>query len=48
MHVARDCVDVHFYAINPNDAERYPRDSFEAMRERVRRDEAGRCRTCTT
>ena len=25
--------------INPNDAERYPRDSFEAMQERVRRDE---------
>ena len=39
MQVARDYVDVHFYAINPNDAERYPRDSFEAMRERVRRDE---------
>ena len=30
--------DVHFFAINPNDAERYPRDSFEAMKERVRRD----------
>jgi peroxiredoxin len=39
MQVARDYVDVHFYAINPNDAERYPRDSFEAMKERVRRDE---------
>ena len=25
-------------AINPNDAERYPRDSFEAMQERVRED----------
>ena len=24
--------------INPNDAERFPRDSFEAMKERVRRD----------
>ena len=38
MDVARDYADVHFYAINPNDAERYPRDSFEAMRERVQRD----------
>jgi peroxiredoxin len=38
MDVARDYPDVHFYAINPNDAERYPRDSFEAMRERVERD----------
>ena len=34
---ARDYEGVHFYAINPNDAERYPRDSFEAMRERVER-----------
>jgi peroxiredoxin len=32
------CGDVGFYAINPNDAERYPRDSFEAMRERVESD----------
>jgi peroxiredoxin len=39
MDVARDYPDVHFYAINPNDAERYPRDSFEAMKERVRRDD---------
>src|SRR5688500_1535510 len=39
MDVARDYPNVHFYAINPNDAERYPRDSFEAMKERVRRDE---------
>ena len=38
MDVARDYEDVHFYAINPNDAERYPRDSFEAMKERVRQD----------
>ena len=38
MEVARDYEDVHFYAINPNDAERYPRDSFEAMQERVRGD----------
>jgi peroxiredoxin len=35
---ARDYADVHFYAINPNDAERYPRDSLEAMRERVESD----------
>jgi peroxiredoxin len=39
MDVARDYPDVHFYAINPNDAERYPRDSLDAMRERVRADE---------
>jgi peroxiredoxin len=38
MDVAREYEDVHFYAINPNDAERYPRDSFEAMKERVLRD----------
>jgi AhpC/TSA family len=38
MDVARDYPNVHFYAINPNDAERYPHDSFEAMGERVRRD----------
>ena len=38
MDVAHDYADVHFYAINPNDAERYPRDSFEAMRVRVERD----------
>jgi peroxiredoxin len=36
---ARDYADVHFYAINPNDAERYPRDSLEAMRERVERED---------
>ena len=39
MDAARDYPDVHFYAINPNDSERYPRDSLEAMQERVRRDE---------
>ena len=39
MDVAREYPDVHFYAINPNDDERYPADSFEAMRERVQRDE---------
>jgi peroxiredoxin len=38
VDAARDYPDVHFYAINPNDAERHPRDSFEAMKERVRRD----------
>jgi hypothetical protein len=30
---------VHMLAVNPNDAERYPRDSLEAMRERVRQGE---------
>jgi peroxiredoxin len=30
--------DVRFLAINSNDASRYPRDSLEAMRERVRRE----------
>jgi len=35
---ARDYADVHFYAINPNDAQRYPRDSLDAMRERVERE----------
>jgi hypothetical protein len=29
---------VSFLAVNPNDAERYPADSYEAMRERVRAD----------
>ena len=32
---ARDYPDVRFLAINPNDAERYPGDSFDAMKERV-------------
>jgi peroxiredoxin len=40
MQAARDYPDVHFFAINPNDAERYPRDSFDAMKERVRAGEA--------
>ena len=37
MDVARDYADrgVRFLAINSNDAERYPRDSLDAMRERV-------------
>jgi peroxiredoxin len=37
LDVARE-VDVLFLLINPNDAERYPRDSFEAMKERVEQD----------
>lgn len=38
---ARDYEDrgVRFLAINPNDAARYPRDSADAMRERVRRED---------
>ena len=38
---ARDYADrgVRFLAINSNDPERYPRDSFEAMQERVRRED---------
>jgi peroxiredoxin len=36
--VARDYPDVNVLAINPNDAERYPRDSYDAMRERVASD----------
>jgi peroxiredoxin len=37
---ARDYADrgVSFVAVNPNDAERYPADSFDAMRERVDAD----------
>jgi hypothetical protein len=38
LDVARDYEDVTFLAINPNDAERYPGDSYEAMRERVQAD----------
>ncbi len=36
--VARDYGDVKVLAISSNDAERYPRDSFDAMRERVAAD----------
>ncbi|HEY1359806.1 MAG TPA: thioredoxin family protein [Thermoleophilaceae bacterium] len=38
--VARDYADrgVRVLAVNPNDAERYPADSLEAMRERVEAD----------
>jgi peroxiredoxin len=38
MQVARDYEQVTFLAVNPNDAERYPADSYEAMKERVRAD----------
>jgi peroxiredoxin len=40
MEVAGDYADrgVRMLAINSNDAQRYPRDSFEAMRERVTAD----------
>jgi len=37
VDVARD-VEIPVLLINPNDAERYPRDSFEAMRARVEQD----------
>lgn len=41
MDVARDYAErgVRVLAINPNDSTRYPRDSIEAMRERVQRGE---------
>lgn len=41
VDVARDYADrgVRVLAVNPNDAERYPRDSPEAMRARVERGE---------
>jgi len=38
LELARDYDDVTFLAINPNDADRYPADSYEAMRERVESD----------
>ena len=38
LQVARDYDQVTFLAVNPNDAKRYPADSYEAMRERVKRD----------
>jgi peroxiredoxin len=40
LAVARDYAErgVRMLAINPNDEERYPADSFEAMKERVRED----------
>ena len=36
---ARDYPGVRFLAINPNDAERYPGDSYEAMQRRVAQEE---------
>ena len=43
VELARDYADrgVRMLAINPNDAERYPRDSPQAMRARVQRGEFG-------
>jgi peroxiredoxin len=43
VQLARDYADrdVRVLAINPNDADRYPRDSEQAMRERVDRGEFG-------
>jgi peroxiredoxin len=40
VDVARDYADrgVRVLAVNPNDADRYPADSFEAMKERVKAD----------
>ena len=38
VEAARDYPDVRFFLINPNDADRYPTDSYEAMRERVEGD----------
>jgi len=37
LDVARD-VDVPVLLVNPNDGDRYPRDSFEAMKQRVAAD----------
>jgi peroxiredoxin len=38
LAVARDYGDVKVLAVSSNDAERYPRDSYDAMRERVAAD----------
>jgi thiol-disulfide isomerase/thioredoxin len=38
LQAARDYSGADFVAVNPNDAERYPADSFDAMRERVEED----------
>jgi AhpC/TSA family len=38
LQVARDYDQVTFLAVNPNDDERYPADSYEAMKERVQAD----------
>src|ERR671923_1383616 len=41
LDCARDYQEsgVRFFAVNPNDAERYPADSYEAMQERVREED---------
>ena len=38
LQAARDYDDVAFVAVNPNDADRYPADSFDAMKQRVAAD----------
>jgi peroxiredoxin len=38
LSVARDYDGVTFLLVNPNDAERYPADSYDAMKERVGAD----------
>jgi peroxiredoxin len=38
VSIATDYGDVKVLNVNPNDADRYPRDSYEAMRERVQAD----------
>jgi hypothetical protein len=38
LNVARDYDDVTFLLVNPNDADRYPADSYDAMKERVGAD----------
>ena len=38
LQVARDYEQVRFLAVNSNDAERYPADSYEAMKRRVEDD----------
>jgi len=39
LQTARDYDGVRFLAINPNDAERYPADSYDAMKQRVARED---------
>ena len=38
LQAARDYDGVNFLAVNPNDADRYPADSFDAMKQRVEAD----------
>jgi peroxiredoxin len=38
LEAAHDYPSARFVAVNPNDAERYPADSFDSMRERVEAD----------